>query len=75
MKEQDIIDLGFTKEFGDNFHYYTYDFVRGLSLITRANDEVVNNEWVVEFFNLNTICFTNKESVEKLIKIINKAKI
>ena len=24
MKEQDI-DLGFTKELGDNFYYYTYD--------------------------------------------------
>ena len=41
MKEQDIIDLGFTKEFGDNFHYYTYDFARGFSLITQASDEVV----------------------------------
>jgi hypothetical protein len=86
MKEQDLVDLGFKKEnaspdeillseFGDNFYYYTYNFVRGLSLITQASDEVVNNEWVVEFFNFNTICFTDKKSVEKLIKTINKAKI
>ena len=75
MKEQDLIDLGFKKENGDNFYYYVYDFARGLSLITQANDDVVNNEWVVEFFDSNSaIAFTDKESLEKLIKLINKAK-
>ena len=75
MKEQDLIDLEFTKEFGEDFYYYVYDFARGLSLITQANDEVVNNEWVVEFFDSNSaIAFTDKESVESLIKLINKAK-
>jgi hypothetical protein len=37
MKEQDIIDLGFEKEFGHDseveFYYYVYYFGRGLSLI------------------------------------------
>ena len=76
MKEQDIIDLGFTKEFGDNFYYYTYDFdSRGFSLITQASDEVVDNKWVVEVFEYRGICFTDKKPVKKLIKIINKAKI
>ena len=75
MKEQDLIDLGFTKEFGDNFYYYTYDFARGFSLITQASDEVVNNEWVVEVFETSTIRFTDKKSIKELIKIINKAKI
>ena len=75
MKEQDIIDLGFTKQSGDNFYYYTYDLSRGFSLITQASDEVVDNKWVVEVFETSTIRFTNKKSVKKLIKIINKAKI
>ena len=81
MKEQDIIDLGFTKELGDNFYYYTYDLASGLGLITQASDEVVDNKWYVEFFDsptydvANTIRFTNKKPVKKLIKIINKAKI
>ena len=75
MKEQDLVDLGFTKEFGDNFYYYTYDFARGFSLITQASDEVVNNEWVVEVFETSTIRFTDKKSIKELIKIINKAKI
>ena len=74
MKEQDLINLEFTKELGEDFYYYVYDFTRDLSLITQANNEVVNNEWVVEVFESSTIRFTDKESVEKLIKLINKAK-
>lgn len=76
MKEQDLIDLGFTKEFGDNFYYYTYDFARGFSLITQASDEVVDNKWFVEVFETDqTIRFTNKGLVEALIIIINNGKI
>ena len=75
MKEQDLVDLGFTKEFGEDFYYYTYDFVRGFGLITQASDEVVDNKWVVEVFETSTIRFTDKKPVETLIKTINKAKI
>ena len=52
MTEQDLIDLGFKKEFGDNFRYYTYDFTNEFSLITQASDEIVKNNWTVEFFPL-----------------------
>ena len=76
MKEQDIINLGFTKEFGEDFYYYVYDLASGFSLITQASDEVVDNKWFVEFFDSHpTLRFTDKESVKALIKIINKAKI
>lgn len=83
MKEQDIIDLGFervdiTKEQSgheDDWHYYTYDFTSGFSLITQANDEVVDDKWVVEVFETSTIRFTDKKTIETLIKIITKAKI
>ena len=76
MKEQDIIDLGFTKEITEDFYYYVYDIARGFSLITQASDEVVDNKWFVEFFDSHpTLRFNDKESVEALIKIINKAKI
>ena len=76
MKEQDVIDLGFTKELDDNFYYYTYDFARGLSLITQASDEVVDNKWFIEVFETDpTIRFTDKGLVEALIIIINNGKI
>ena len=71
IKEQNLVDLGFTKEFGEDFYYYVYNFARGLSLITKANDEVVNNEWEVDFFESNpAITFTDKESLKTLIKLI-----
>ena len=78
MKEQDVIDLGFKKEVqggSDSFYYYVYDFARGFSLITNANDELINGEWVVEVFETSDkIQFTNTDNLKKLIELINKAK-
>ena len=75
MKEQDLIDLGFTKQVEEDFYYYVYDFARGFSLITSANDELINGKWVVEVFETSDkIQFTNIDSVKKLIELINKAK-
>lgn len=82
MKEQDLIDLGFKKEVqkgSDSFYYYVYDFSRGFSLITNANDELINGQWVVEVFETSEklknskIQFTNIDNVKKLIKLINYA--
>lgn len=76
MKEQDLIDLGFKKEFGDDFYYYVYDFTNGFSLITNANDELLDNKWYVEIFNTeDQIRFTNKYDVNDLILLINSNKI
>lgn len=79
MKEQDLVDLGFTKEFTELFYYYTYNLARGFVLITQTSDEVVDNKWFVEFFGhtyqTTEIGFTDKELIETLIKTINKAKI
>ena len=75
MTEQDLIDLRFKKEFGDNFYYYTYDFTRGFGLITQANDEVVDNNWTVEVFETDgKIQYNDKTIVKSLIEIINKGK-
>lgn len=76
MKEQDLVDLEFTKEITEDFYYYTYDLASGFSLITQASDEVVDNKWFVEVFETDpTIRFTDKKPIETLIKIITKAKI
>ena len=78
MKEQDIIDLGFDKEFdygyGGEYYYYVYDFGRGLSLISNANDETINGEWYVDVFDEDNIRFTNKKDLERLINLLNNNK-
>ena len=78
MKEQDVIDLGFDKEFdysfGGEYHYYVYDFSRGLSLISNANDETINGEWYVDIFEEDNVRFTNKKDLERLINLLNKNK-
>ena len=76
MKEQDLINLGFNREFSDGFYYYVYDFTRGFSLITNSSDELINGKWVVEVFETSDkIQFTNIDNVKQLINLINKAKI
>ena len=79
MKEQDLIDLGFTKEadYDNNpweYHYYVYDFGIGLSLISNSNDEAVDGEWYVDVFEEDNIRFTLKEDLEQLINLLNKNK-
>ena len=84
MKEQDIIDLGFKKEIEHDsigkYYYYVYDFGRGLSLISNANDETINGEWYVYIFEEDNarfednIRFTNKKDLERLINLLSKNK-
>jgi hypothetical protein len=81
MTEQDIIKLGFERNdvtaeqsgYENDWYYYTYDFVSGLSLITTDNEEANKTGWCVEFFDTNDkIRFTDVKNVEALINLINK---
>tara|TARA_R110000824_G_scaffold193408_2_gene375832 strand:+ start:101 stop:361 length:261 start_codon:yes stop_codon:yes gene_type:complete len=58
MSERELIQLGFTKEFGDDvieddpdFYYYVKEITNGLTFITNGNDEMEGKEWYVEFFD------------------------
>lgn len=90
MKEEDLIALGFTREddlgvacsndFGDawiedSFHYYVYEIVQGLSLISGDSDEAENDgHWYVEFFNTEPpIRFSTREEVASLISTLENA--
>ena len=86
MTEQDLIDLGFTKEVDpgvqcsdqdgnewieDEYHYYVYDLVIGLGLISCANVNAMDGEWFVELFDTwPEIRFTDKEEVRSLIDLL-----
>jgi len=79
MKEQDLIDLGFERtdvseveSGGDAFHYYDLELVPGFALITNANDELVDDKWVVEVFEVDQIRFVERKELEEFINIIKR---
>ncbi|NBW22977.1 MAG: hypothetical protein EBR82_85035 [Caulobacteraceae bacterium] len=76
MTEKELQLLGFYQEgyldFDGEYHYYVYDIVRGLSLISNSNDEVAEDgEWFVEFFDTEPeIRFTEFGEVQALINLL-----
>lgn len=80
MTEKDIIKLGFKREdvgaeeSGANaFYYYTWEPypLSDFSLISCANDELIDNQWIVNIFNEEkNIIFADKKDVATLIKLI-----
>jgi len=73
MKEQDLIDLGFERQEGENFYYFTYDFGNSsASLITPGNDEIKNDEWYVELFEDPELHFSDIEEVKILKEVLER---
>ena len=79
MTEQSIRDLGFEQEhyvdqnengFVDRY-YYSHDIANGFGFISCADDESVDGEWYVDFFDSDpTIRFTDASELETLINLI-----
>ena len=72
MEEKDLIELGFNKECGENFYYYTYEIGQGNVLISSDNEDT--DKWWVEFFQNDNIRFTDKKDLKTLIDLINENK-
>jgi len=78
MKEQEIIDLGFEKEFieefdGDEAYYYALDVVKGICLITPDSDYVKDDNWTVEILEPSpSVVFTDINEVKQFIDIIKR---
>ena len=75
MTEKELQLLGFEKETGDSFYYYTYKFCRGISFISNASDELFEGEWYIEFTETPTVRFTKFEEFQALLNLLNKRKI
>jgi hypothetical protein len=81
MTERELEILRFDKvnvspeESGDlGYHYYTYDIVNGLSLISNDSEDAKINGWYVEFFNTEIpVRFHNMDKVLILINTLTKA--
>jgi len=77
MKEQELIDFGFDKvevkdsesQNGYDYYYYVLDLLPGLSLISSANDESLDDEWKVFNFDWDTKSELNKSAIEHLIQV------
>ncbi len=79
MKEQELTNLGFAKinisaeESGGNaFYYFDLDITRYTSLISNSNDEALKNEWQVEFFQDDSVVFTDIKDLQLFIDIIRR---
>jgi hypothetical protein len=89
MTEKEIQLLGFEKQedggielsddegglwVEDEFHYYTYDIVDGLTLISSSSDKIgEDGQWFVEIFNTEpSIRFTGFGEVQGLINLLEK---
>lgn len=83
MTERELQLLGFEKnnvsseESGSKpYHYYIYEFTRGLEFISSDSDTSEGDNWYVEFFNTDIpIRFHKMEQVQALINTFEKAKI
>ena len=80
MTEKEIQLLGFSKreelEEPNPYYYYVYTVSHGVQFISNPNDELINNEWHVEFMDADpAIIFTKFEEVQSLINLLTKRKI
>lgn len=77
MKEKDLIDLGFERQYvsaedvgtDNDFYYYTLD-IEDLCLISNASDE---EKWKVYIFDYNGFEFTEVETLLNFINILKSA--
>lgn len=76
ITEESLIHLGFEKEDGEGYYYYTlhigteeYDS-QNLCLITSANDEVKDDSWNVCIFEFSEIVFKNLKDLRSLITLL-----
>lgn len=73
MIEKEIQILGFKKNFFNEYfndpeYYYSYDIVRGLSLISNSSVEAEKEGWEVEIFNVEPhIKFSTFEEIQVFI--------
>ena len=81
MTEKELLQLGFTKEYGSetgledapDFYYYVKEITNGLTFITNGNDEMEGKEWYVEFFDTEIpIRYYEYATVKMLLMLIEE---
>ena len=80
MTEKDILNLGFVKQFSfdtidgePEYYYYIKKFTDGLEFITNDSNELVDDNWFIEFFNTDKpVRYYDLKDVLNLFNIIKK---
>ena len=78
MKEQDLIDAGFTrnnvtkKESGKNkdFYYYVLDVLDGITLVSDADIENNEDNWTVDCFEVDKILIKDAENLFSFLETL-----
>lgn len=79
MSEQDLIELGFSKqvvlvkESGNqyDYYYYTLDLMDGIAFYSASNDEMVNGETYIKCFEVPSMHITSRYDFENLLTVLN----
>ena len=79
ITEELLLELGFYREDvskeesgGDeDFYYFTFNPIQGISLITNSNDEVEKDGWTVEFFD-SDLKINSAVTLRKLIGVLTE---
>lgn len=81
MTEKDLINFGFQREHvsaresGSTAFYYYHLTSCGMDLISCANDELKDGEWVVQILENDEIRITNKWWLSILLKLLDKNRV
>ena len=83
MTEEQLLELGFEKEFSieevdgqPEQYYFIKEITRGLTFITNASDEIVDGEWYVEFFDTEIpVRYCEFDRVKSLIELLETGKV
>ena len=78
MTEKELNKLGFKKEFSTDmvdkkpmFYYYVID-IGDIALISNSDDEAKKDGWKVEFFDSQSITFTDSKDIKDVVKALKR---
>lgn len=88
MTQTDLLELKFKKEYSEDkdWHYYVYDLTDGVTLISPASDEVVDDNWFVCIYEWQRKCcskrmetspeveFNDLKELKQFINLVEKNK-
>lgn len=78
MIENELIEHGFQKEIifdldsnnGYDYYYYILELCDGFSLVSKASDEIKNDDWAVTSFDLPALEIKTEETLINFLNVM-----